>query len=128
MRTGVVTKNQIGVYAQDRIHFGDGWLLTLNGRYDYVDIDQDAVIGTTYSTNDSALSGRIGLAYEFDNGLTPYVSAATSSTRSSAPVFPAALKPEEGEQFEGGVKYEPAFMDGSLTASVFHITKRNVTR
>ncbi|MBY3189244.1 TonB-dependent siderophore receptor [Rhizobium laguerreae] len=124
---GVVTKNQIGVYAQDRIHFGDGWLLTLNGRYDYVDINQDAVIGTTYSTNDSALSGRIGLAYEFDNGLTPYVSAATFFNPLVGTGVSGALKPEEGEQFEGGIKYEPAFIDGSLTASVFHITKRNNT-
>ncbi|MBX4875571.1 TonB-dependent siderophore receptor [Rhizobium bangladeshense] len=123
----VVTQKQLGIYAQDQIHFGRGWLLTLNGRYDYVDTDADAVVGTSYTSNDSAVSGRIGLAYEFDNGLTPYVSAATFFNPLIGTGVSGALEPEEGEQFEGGIKYEPTFVDGSLTASFFHITKRNNT-
>ncbi|WP_132565798.1 TonB-dependent siderophore receptor [Rhizobium sullae] len=123
----VVTQKQIGVYAQDRIHFGDGWLLTLNGRYDYVDTNSDAVVGTTYASNDSAVSGRVGLAYEFENGLTPYFSAATFFNPLIGTGVSGALKPEEGQQFESGIKYEPTFIDGSLTASLFHITKRNNT-
>ncbi|MGO4354785.1 TonB-dependent siderophore receptor [Rhizobium sp. RAF36] len=123
----VVTQQQLGLYAQDQIHFGDGWLMTLNGRFDYVDTDADAVVGTTYATTDTAASGRAGLAYEFDNGLTPYVSAATFFNPQIGTGISGALKPAEGQQFEGGVKYEPTFMDGSITASVFHITKRNNT-
>lgn len=83
-------------------------------------------------------SGRAGLAYEFDNGLTPYVSAATffnplvgtGTSDPSDPTNPAkmvALEPEEGYQYEAGVKYEPSFIDGLLTASVFQITKQNVS-
>lgn len=59
--------------------------------------------------------------------MTPYVSAATFFNPLVGTGVSGALKPEEGEQFEGGIKYEPAFIDGSLTASVFHITKRNNT-
>src|SRR5690606_13467099 len=35
-------------------------------------------------------------------------------------------KPEEGDQFEAGFKYEPTFLDGVLTASVYQLTKQNV--
>ncbi|MBP1857894.1 TonB-dependent siderophore receptor [Rhizobium herbae] len=126
----VTRLKQIGVYAQDQIRFGDGWLVTLNGRYDYVDIDNDSRLATgSYSTNDSALSGRAGLAYEFDNGLTPYVSVATFFNPQIGTLSGSggALEPEEGHQIEGGIKYEPSFIDGALTASVYQIVKQSVT-
>jgi iron complex outermembrane receptor protein len=128
--------HQIGFYAQDQIRFGGGWLLTLNGRYDYVDKKSvspaNLLFSPTYDKKEASWSGRAGLGYEFANGLTPYVSAATFFT----PVFDAVpnllggpgqpFRPEEGQQFEAGVKYKPTFMDALLTASVFHISKRNV--
>ncbi|MCZ7462769.1 TonB-dependent siderophore receptor [Rhizobium rhizogenes] len=124
----VVTQQQIGIYAQDQLRFGDGWLVTLNGRYDYVDTELNNRLptGASFRSNDDALSGRAGLAYEFDNGLTPYVSAATFFNPlidTLADGTPAA--PEEGHQFEAGVKYEPTFFDGSITASVFKLVKDN---
>lgn len=39
----------------------------------------------------------------------------------------ASLEPEEGYQYEAGVKYEPSFIDGLLTASIYQITKQNVS-
>ncbi|MDW5316501.1 TonB-dependent siderophore receptor [Rhizobium sp. PL01] len=125
---GITRMKQTGVYAQDQIRFGDGWLATLNGRYDYVDIENNSRLATgSYSTTDSALSGRAGLAYEFDNGLTPYVSASTFFNPLVGTAFTGgALKPEEGHQIEGGIKYEPTFIDGLFTASVYHIVKKNV--
>ncbi|OBZ97245.1 ferrichrome receptor [Pararhizobium polonicum] len=124
----VTRMQQVGVYAQDQIRFGDGWLLTANGRYDYVKTDVDSRLATgSYESNDSALSGRVGLAYKFDNGLTPYVSAATFfNPLVGTVVGGGAMKPEEGHQFEGGIKYEPTFIDGVFTASVYHIVKKNV--
>lgn len=119
--------HQVGIYAQDQIRFGGGWLLTLNGRYDYVhtELDDRLAANDDYSSSEGAWSGRIGLAYQFDNGVTPYLSAATFFNPLVGLGLQGALKPEEGEQFEIGVKYEPAFMDASFTASAFHITKRN---
>ncbi|MBP1853027.1 TonB-dependent siderophore receptor [Rhizobium halophytocola] len=118
---------QIGLYAQDQIHFGGGWLATLNGRYDFVKTELDDRVGATgYDSTDGALSGRAGLAYEFANGFTPYVSAGTFFN----PVIgitsgSSALKPEEGYQVEGGFKYEPVALPALFTASVFHIDKQN---
>ena len=127
----LITQNQIGIYAQDQARFGDGWLLTLNGRYDYVTTDTDnraTAYGTApdYDFTKSALSGRAGLAYEFDNGITPYVSVGTFFNPTIATSQTPYNKPEEGEQYEVGVKYEPAFIDGVFTASLFNLTKRNV--
>jgi len=123
----LVTMNQIGLYAQDQIRFGDGWLVTLNGRYDYVETDfkNRLTPADSFKDSDSAWSGRVGLAYEFDNGLTPYVSAATFFNPMVGRGGSGPLKPEEGEQYEAGIKYDPAFMDASFTASVFQINKRN---
>ncbi len=121
-----LTQQQIGIYIQDQIRFADRFLLTLNGRQDWVKTDSDARVGTTYKSNDSALSGRAGLAYEFPNGVTPYVSAATffNPVIGVNPTL-SGFKPEEGTQYEGGIKYAPTFVDGLFTASVFQITKKN---
>lgn len=129
----VATLNQLGLYVQDQIRFGDGWLVTLNGRYDFIHSDfNDKLVTATspddsYTDSDRAFSGRIGLAYEFSNGLTPYISAATFFNPLIGVSGAGPLKPEEGEQYEAGIKYEPTFFDGSLTASVFHINKENYT-
>lgn len=122
----VLAQQQLGIYVQDQIRFADRFLLTLNGRQDWVKTDSDAKIGSTYKSNDSALSGRAGLAYEFPNGITPYVSAATFFNPVVG-VNPSlsGFKPEEGTQYEAGVKYAPGFVDGLFTASVYEITKKN---
>ncbi|WP_162950335.1 TonB-dependent siderophore receptor [Rhizobium jaguaris] len=123
----VLTQQQLGIYTQDQMRFGGGWLLTLNGRYDFVDIDSDAKVGTTYSTNEKAASGRAGLAYEFANGVTPYVSAGTFfNPLIGTSVTGGGLTPEKGEQYEAGVKYEPDFIDGLFTASIFQINRKNM--
>ena len=123
----VLTMNQVGFYAQDQVRFGENWLLTLNGRYDYVhsNFDNQLTPASSYKSSDNAWSGRAGLAYEFDNGLTPYVSAATFFNPLVGTGASGPLVPEEGEQLEAGIKYDPTFFDGSLTASVFHINKQN---
>ncbi|WP_250955368.1 TonB-dependent siderophore receptor [Rhizobium sp. CG5] len=124
----VLTQQQFGVYAQDQIHFGTGWVATLNGRYDFVNTEVDDRLGTdSYESDDGALSGRAGLAYEFANGLTPYASLATFFNPQIGTTSGDALKPEEGFQVEGGFKYEPSFLPGMITASVFHINKENWT-
>jgi iron complex outermembrane recepter protein len=123
----VLTQRQVGVYLQDQVRFGDGFIATLNGRYDWVRTESDAVVGYSYAASDSAASGRAGLAYEFANGLTPYVSASTFFTPIVAGSATAPIKPEEGYQVEGGFKYEPTNFDGMITASVFHLVKQNWT-
>ncbi|MBO9100693.1 MULTISPECIES: TonB-dependent siderophore receptor [unclassified Rhizobium] len=123
----VMTQQQLGVYAQDQMKFGDGWLVTLNGRYDFVDENVDSRISTDSGSNSKSPSGRAGLAYDFGNGITPYVSVGTFfNPLIGTTATGAGLVPEEGEQYEAGIKYQPTFMDALFTASVFNINRKNM--
>lgn len=124
--------HQLGVYAQEQARFGGGFIATLNGRYDTVWKDRDDALASDvdYRDREGALSGRAGLGYEFESGLTPYVSAATffnpqigTITRNGVA---ESVENQDGRQYEAGVKYEPTFFPGSLTASVFDIRQNNV--
>lgn len=120
-----LTMRQLGVYLQDQMRFGQGFLVTLSGRYDIASTDADGT--PAYDGKTGKFSGRAGLAYEFANGLTPYVSASTFFNPvlgSSAAV--GVFKPESGRQYEVGVKYRPAWMDAIFTAALFDLTRTNV--
>lgn len=127
-RDDTIAMQQTGIYAQDQISFGP-LIATLNGRYDWVEtqLDNQMPAGGLSTSSQGAFTGRIGLGYEFDNGFTPYVSYATSFNPSlevddNGGLFDA----ETGKQWEVGVKYEPDFFDGLVTASFFNITRGNV--
>lgn len=119
-----LTQQQLGIYAQDQIAFGGGWLATLNGRYDHV--WTDAVGTPAYSGDDGKWSGRAGLAYQFDNGLTPYASISTFFSPVLGANGRGVFLPESGYQYEAGLKYRPDWIDGLFTLSLFDLTKQNV--
>ena len=54
-------QEQIGIYAQDQIRFGDGWIATLNGRCDKVSSSFDNRIGANLDREDDAFSWRLAL-------------------------------------------------------------------
>jgi len=97
-----VTQNQIGLYLQDQVKFGEHWRATLGGRYDRADsMTKNQLTGLSTTQDDHALTGRVGLVYVDDNGLAPYF----SYTQSFLPALCTdaggkALKPETGEQYE----------------------------
>ena len=74
-----LTQKQLGAYMQDQIKL-DRFTLVLSGRNDWVATSQATIhIGAAlHSREDSKFSGRAGLIYNFDFGLAPYVSYATS--------------------------------------------------
>ena len=123
-----IVMNQIGFYAQDQIRFGDGWITTLNGRYDYISTDADDPISTynNYSESEGEWSGRAGIAYTFNSGLTPYVSAATFFNPVLGSSANGVYRPETGEQYEAGLKYVPQNFDGLFTVAAFDLTRQNV--
>ena len=122
----VQTQSQLGVYLQDQIKLGR-WGITVGGRQDHVRTDTDNVIGgSTTRQTDHAFSGRVGVNYLFDNGLAPYVSWSHSFQPTVGTAFAGtAFKPTTGDQYEAGLKYQPAGGDGLLTASVYQITQQN---
>ncbi|WP_411032729.1 TonB-dependent siderophore receptor [Shinella sp. BYT-45] len=119
-------QNQLGAYVQDQVRYGN-WLATLGLRYDRSEITTiDRLKNVTYENTDGALSGRAGLAYLFDNGLTPYASFSTSFLPTiGADVYGDPYKAQESQQFEVGVKYAPEGAPGMIGVSLYDLTLDN---
>jgi iron complex outermembrane receptor protein len=122
----VATLQQLGIYAQDQLSFGDGLIVTLGGRYDKVEIEAEG--SPAYEISPDEWSGRAGIAYEFKNGLTPYAAISTFFNPQLGILFPsnAPIVPESGDLVEVGVKYAPKWFDGLITLAWFDLTKQNV--
>jgi iron complex outermembrane receptor protein len=123
-----ITQKQAGTYVQDQMKLGN-FTLVLSGRNDWVETTQTArdTGATAASRDDSRFSGRAGLIYNFDSGIAPYVSYATSYN----PIIGLNAQnqlfvPETGRQAEIGVKIAPKGFDGYFTASVFDLKRQNV--
>jgi len=123
-----ITQKQAGTYLQDQMKLGN-FTLVLSGRNDWVETTQAArdTGAALASRDDSRFSGRAGLIYNFDNGIAPYVSYATSYN----PIIGLNAQnqlflPETGQQAEIGVKVAPRGFDGYFTASVFDLKRQNV--
>jgi len=123
---------QYGAYLQDQIKYGP-WIATLGGRTDYAESTTNN--GATFATggvasvvhqDDRVFTGRAGLSYQFDNGIAPYVSYATSFQPAPGAAFGGeAFKPITGEQYEAGIKYQPLGSNSMFTAAVFDLTQQN---
>ncbi|WP_193102654.1 TonB-dependent siderophore receptor [Burkholderia sp. Z1] len=120
--------NGFGAYAQDQIRW-QRWTLTLGGREDWVNARfDDRTAGMQKQQDVSAFSGRVGLTYEGDAGLSPYVSYSTSFD----PVIGVRLyggglpKPTRGTQTEAGLRWQPPGRNLMLNAAVYQINQTNV--
>jgi iron complex outermembrane receptor protein len=127
--------SQLGLYAQDQIKL-DNWVLSLGGRFDHVKQTEYNFYSNTIwaipdevaSATDNAFTGRAGLTYLFDNGVAPYVSYSTSFQPASGTDYNGNMfEPTTGQQWEAGIKYQPAGWNGFFSASLFQITQQNVT-
>lgn len=116
---------QTGVYLQDQIRW-DRWTLSLGGRYDNARSETlSNLSGTTASRDDEEFSGRAGVTYRFDNGLSPYISYMESflpTTGTDANGQPFA--PETAHQYEVGVKYQPTSRT-LVTVAYFDLTRED---
>lgn len=122
-----INMHGVGFYAQDQLRFGDGWLATLNGRYDRVRaVAEGTSSNAAYDTSAGKLSGRAGLAYTFAGGVTPYASYSTFFNPTLGASSAGVFKPETGGQYEVGVKYAPTWIDGVFSAALFDLTRQNV--
>ncbi|MFV0454629.1 MAG: TonB-dependent siderophore receptor [Pseudomonas sp.] len=130
---------QTGLYVQDLISLGN-WRFSLGVRQDWVDVSFDHTEDAAYGDQtDSAkleqLTGRVGVLYAFDNGLSPYASYSESfnpnATAAYNEVSPgvydiALLDATEGEQYEVGLKYQPLGTDDLYTISYFDLKQSNL--
>jgi iron complex outermembrane recepter protein len=121
---------QVGLYGQDQIALGR-FRLTAGLRQDFASLNTlDRLTLKEAQTNPSALTGRVGLTYLFDNGVAPYANYATSFLPQGGTQSPrrgsTPFEPSEGESYEVGVKYQPVGMNALFTASLYDLTKSNV--
>jgi iron complex outermembrane recepter protein len=121
------TDRQTGAYFQDQLALGN-WRFTAGGRYDWVrnnSLNRKTDVRTI--TDEQAFTGRAAAMYLFDNGLAPYVSysesfqPATGTDRNGD-----GFDPTTGKQWEAGLKYQPASIDGMLTLSAYDLRQQNV--
>ena len=119
---------QNGLYLQDQIRFDDRWVLVLGGRYDRADSRTDIFrTRARIDQDDSKFSGRVGIVRLIENGLAPYASFSQSFFPSSGTDRAGdPFKPTLGEQYELGVRYQPAGTTTMLSAALYQLTQKNV--
>ena len=122
------TQRQIGVYLQEQLKVDENWVLVLGGRHDWAKTAQNDKLGDSDAVQrDEAFTGRAGLVYVSDIGLAPYVSYSESFTPVlGADANGALFKPEEGRQYEVGLRYQPLGWNALFTVAAFDLRKQNV--
>ncbi|THF49369.1 TonB-dependent siderophore receptor [Allorhizobium terrae] len=120
--------SQTGIYAQDQIKFGNGFVATLGGRYDWLNLEtHNRLTGADTKIDVGSFSGRAGLSYVTSFGVAPYVSYSESFVPNSGVDEKGnTFDPSKGRQWEVGVKYQPNSFDGLFTIAYFDIEKTNV--
>lgn len=115
------TVTDTGLYLSDQISY-ENWRVTLGLRHDRVDNDT----GVT-EQDDTQTSYSAGILYRFDNGISPYLSYAESfETVVGLDNNNNQLKPEEGRQYEAGIKYELSSIPGFITLAYYDIEVSNL--
>jgi iron complex outermembrane receptor protein len=120
------TRNQLGVYLQEQLKLGK-FILTLNGRNDWV--ERNPATGAT--VDDEEFTYRVGANYVFDNGIAPYVQAATSFQPVSGATFAGEpFVPTTGDQVEAGIKWDGRGLDRNVrifaSLAAYEIVQQNV--
>jgi iron complex outermembrane recepter protein len=126
LRRTDVTGQQYGIYVQDEIRI-DRWVATLAGRMDWAELTTGVQGAAPQQSVDQAPTGRASLLYLFDSGIAPYFSFAQSFSPQAGTDFTGrAFKPEHGQQYEVGVKYQPIGYNALFTAALFDLTRENL--
>jgi iron complex outermembrane receptor protein len=119
-RTNQKTK---AIYLQEDLTFSDKLTVSLGLRNDWFDITEtDLFGGGSDSDRNSDFSKRIGVSYKF----TEEFAAFASYGESAAPPG-VGTDPTTGKQYEVGIKYRPESFPALFTASVYDLTKGNIT-
>lgn len=120
-------QQQVGVYLQDQVEF-DRFALTIGGRQDWLDTRNTNMLSNgSNSQDDQKFTGRVGLAYLFDNGLAPYASYSTSFAPTIGVTSTGqSFKPTTGQQEEVGLRYMPKDSNISVSAALFRIKQSGI--
>lgn len=109
------------IYLQEELTFSDRLTVSLGLRNDWLDLSETNS-GVTVADTHSEFTKRIGVSYK----ITPELAAFASYGESVAPPASGA-DPTTGKQYEIGIKYKPDAFPALFTASVYDLTKENIT-
>jgi len=119
---------QLGLYVQNHMKIYDKFVISSSLRYDNLKEtleDKTADNDDISQTNDN-ISGRLGLVYLFDNGISPYVTYSTSfqgnvGSDSDGNKF----VPSIGKQIEVGVKFKPNDLNALFSIAAFKLDQKD---
>ncbi|MGV3742042.1 MAG: TonB-dependent siderophore receptor [Burkholderiaceae bacterium] len=118
---------QTGIYAMDHMEWGP-WVVSGAVRHDRARNTLLNLTGADAVARNTETTGRLGLMYRFDNGISPYISKSTAfspNLGNDGTSAASILKPTTGEQKEAGVKYLSASGNTSATFAWFDIEQKN---
>ncbi|CAN0574411.1 unnamed protein product, partial [Ectocarpus sp. 12 AP-2014] len=118
---------QVGIYLADHIEIGRV-VVSAGLRHDWAENRTLELSGPDTVNNQEATTGRLGLMYRFDNGVSPYISyseAFTMNLGTDGTAAANALEPTTGDQREAGVKYLSPDKSLAISAAYFDITQQN---
>lgn len=118
--------DRYGLYLQDQMEI-DNWRLTAGVRRDWArDETHSYISNTTTKRRDEKNTWRFGALYMFTPDFSSYFSYAQSFVpETGSDVNGSDFEPTEGEQYEVGLKYQPAMADAMITAAIYQITESN---
>ena len=118
---------QVGVYLGDHIELGPV-VVSAGLRHDWAENRTLALSGPDTVSDQEETTGRVGLMYRFDNGVSPYISyseAFSMNLGNDGTANPSPLKPTTGDQEEVGVKYVSPDQSLAVSVAYFDITQQN---
>ncbi|UFH50597.1 TonB-dependent siderophore receptor [Pseudomonas sp. KNUC1026] len=126
-----ITTRMAGVYVRDNWKLNDRWLVTAGLRRDVTDtygvnhlpLNRPSRIATSAN----ATTGAVAVMYEVVPNVRPYLSYATSFfPNSGTDINGNTFKPEEGEQWEAGIKFDLVPGRTLLTVATYDLRRKNV--
>ncbi|WP_298810952.1 TonB-dependent siderophore receptor [uncultured Psychrobacter sp.] len=130
-----IEQSQLGLYVQDEMTWQD-WTVVAGLRHDKfksildrTDTSKGEIPSEKMIDNDaSETSGRFAAIYNFDNGLSPFLSYSQSfqPVVGSNFITDEPFEPTTADQLEAGIKYLSPDRATQGTLAVFDITQKNV--
>lgn len=129
VQNALLEQRLYGLYTQLQSRI-DNWVFLLGGRYDRVNSSYRNKAGTLNAPADldywdGQFTWQAGLMYQFDNGVSPYLSYSTAyNPTQQVSSTSGPLDPTTSEQYEAGVKYEPKGWNTTVSASIYDLRKK----
>lgn len=123
VRQPSVVQKQLGFYAQDQIQWGR-WTATLGLRHDSAQTDTEG--RPAAAADDKAWTKRAGVTYQMDGGWAPYAGYSESfQPLGGVDAYGTPFKPQRGEQWEAGLKWQPPGRGITAFAAVYQLREKN---